>query len=72
MPIKELRETIDGDRCITFYSYNPKSNTKHYSDTFVLTPGLNILRLKRNFIRGLKKIEQESNGVVIQMRPAVT
>ncbi len=55
MKITELLETIDGDKCITFYHYDPRSNTKHYSSTFVITPRFNKLRIKKNFEKELKK-----------------
>jgi len=69
MQITEVRETIDGDPCITFYIYRPKSNKKYYTDTFVLTPNLNKLKIKRNLIKQVSRIEAENKGIVIQMRP---
>lgn len=61
MQVKEIKETIEGDRCITFFAYCPKTNKKYYSDTFVINTQTNTIRLKRDFIKGLRKI----NPIVI-------
>ena len=70
MQITELRETIEGDPCITFYHYDAKTNTKYYSSTFVIQPQFNKLKLKRQFCKYVQSELDKNKGLVIKMRPA--
>lgn len=50
MKIKVHNQTIDKQRCFTFYIEDVNTNTLIYSDTFVRTKETNFKELKANFV----------------------
>lgn len=60
MKVKVLNQTIDKQRCFTFYIEDVNTNTLIHSDTFIRTKETNFKQLKAGFVEyvtDMKKME---------------